>query len=321
MNKIFNLFSCCILVKGHRKSIIIDTQRNESYYIPNDLYNIINNNPAILTSTENKIISEYLHFLLTNELGFLLKKNENFPVINLKWESPSLITNAILEFENFKNYNIKKATDELSELGCKNILIKIYKNHDINTINRLFLCFKNKGFKSIDILISHHSLAIEEVFDFINLNPIIRNFILADSKKDELIRTSDDGMSSITLMKQNFNYPKKIEPKVFNLNLKFISESINYNNYLNRKISIDKKGYLKNTPSFKKSFGHVDNTKIKNVILNKEFNKLWSVTKDNVDTCKDCEHRYICPQLVTDKNEINLKPKVCNYDPYIGKWQ
>tara|TARA_B110000879_G_scaffold172232_1_gene223629 strand:- start:797 stop:1039 length:243 start_codon:yes stop_codon:yes gene_type:complete len=74
MNKIFNLFSCCIPVKGYRRSIIIDTQRNESYYIPNDLYRIIKNNPTILTSNNNKVISDYLDFLLKNELGFYLRR-------------------------------------------------------------------------------------------------------------------------------------------------------------------------------------------------------------------------------------------------------
>ena len=321
MNKIFNLFSCCIPVKGYRRSIIIDTQRNESYYIPNDLYNIIKNNPKILTNNNDKVISDYLDFLLKNELGFLFIKSKKFPAIELKCESASLITNAIVEFQNFNNYNIKKATDELSELGCKNILIKIYKNHGINTINRLFLNFKNKGFKSIDILISHHSLAIEEVSNFIHSNPIIRSFILADSKKDELIQVSNDGMSSIVLVQKNINELKKIDSSIFNLNLKYISESVNFNNHLNKKVSIDKEGCLKNMPSFKENFGHIDKTKIKDVISNKEFNKLWLITKDKVNICKDCEHRYICPQLITDKEYIKSKPKICNYNPYLAKWQ
>jgi SPASM domain peptide maturase of grasp-with-spasm system len=321
MNKIFNLFSCCIPVKGYRRSIIIDTQRNESYYIPNDLYRIIKNNPTILTSNNNKVISDYLDFLLKNELGFLFKKSKNFPAIELKWESPSFVTNSIVEFQNFNNYNIKKATDQLSELRCKNILIKIYNNHDIKVINRLFLNFKNKGFKSIDILISHHSLTIEEVSNFIYSNPIIRNFTLVDSKKDELIQMSSDGMSSIVLVQKNINELKKIDSSIFNLNLRFIIESVNFNNHLNKKVSIDKKGYLKNIPSFKENFGHIDTTKIKDVISNKEFNKLWLITKDKVNICKDCEHRYICPQLITDKEDIKSKPKVCNYNPYLAKWQ
>lgn len=51
---------------------------------------------------------------------------------------------------------------------------------------------------------------------------------------------------------------------------------------------------------------------------------LWNITKDQIEVCKNCEFRYICPD-----NRIPLKRKEndyyhqtdCNYDPYKNKWK
>ncbi len=323
MNKIFNLFACCILIKGYRRSLIVDTQRFDTYYIPNDLFDILNNNTEVLTSNnKDNIAQEYLDFLLDNELGFLFDRKDCFPDINLKWESPFPITNAILEIENFENYNLSNAINQLNEVRCENILIKLYGKLNLDDVKSVIGLIKNKLFKNVDILISHNAISLDEVIEFVRLTPIIRRFTLTNSKENKLIQSSEDGMSTINCIKTDGKTSKflKNDPSFFNLNVRFISESVNFNNYLNKKISIDKLGYLKNIPSFKENFGHIDTTKILNVITTKEFTKFWNITKDNVEICKDCEHRYICPQFITTSDRVKLKPSICSYDPYTAKW-
>lgn len=76
------------------------------------------------------------------------------------------------------------------------------------------------------------------------------------------------------------------------------------------------------------SFGNIHNTSLENVIKNPEFKKYWNITKDHIETCKDCEFRYICTdcRAFTDKthNKDGLdtsKPLKCGYDPYTNKWE
>jgi radical SAM protein with 4Fe4S-binding SPASM domain len=55
-----------------------------------------------------------------------------------------------------------------------------------------------------------------------------------------------------------------------------------------------------------------------------KFEPYWTLTKDRIETCRDCELRYIC----FDCREISFREStrmyypnpLCKYDPYEGKW-
>lgn len=49
----------------------------------------------------------------------------------------------------------------------------------------------------------------------------------------------------------------------------------------------------------------------------------WARSKDDVDTCRDCEFRYACPNSYTfrvDPDRVGSAPSNCLYDPYAGAW-
>jgi radical SAM protein with 4Fe4S-binding SPASM domain len=55
-----------------------------------------------------------------------------------------------------------------------------------------------------------------------------------------------------------------------------------------------------------------------------DFKKYWSITKDQINVCKDCEFRYICTDCrayTTNIDNDYSKPLKCSYDPYKGKWE
>ena len=75
----------------------------------------------------------------------------------------------------------------------------------------------------------------------------------------------------------------------------------------------------------RKVFGniHNDNFNLLKIIKTNDFRKFWTVKKDDVDVCKDCEFRYICLDCrayLSDPNNIYSKPQKCNYDPYNNIW-
>jgi radical SAM protein with 4Fe4S-binding SPASM domain len=73
-----------------------------------------------------------------------------------------------------------------------------------------------------------------------------------------------------------------------------------------------------------RSFGNIKNTTLMQVIENEDFKKLWYISKDKIDVCKDCEFRHICTDcrcFIKDPNNIYSQPAKCPYNPYICKWQ
>lgn len=109
----------------------------------------------------------------------------------------------------------------------------------------------------------------------------------------------------------------------FTPNMSTYSESLSFNSCLNKKISIDEDGWIKNCPSMKDKFGNISDTTLEQAIEMQGFKSLWDTTKDKVHVCKDCEYRYICTDCrayVEDPDDILSKPLKCGYNPYTGEW-
>ena len=52
-----------------------------------------------------------------------------------------------------------------------------------------------------------------------------------------------------------------------------------------------------NAPETEELFGNITRLKLKEleaVVDSEQFQKYWSVNKDVIDECKDCELRYMC---------------------------
>ena len=77
------------------------------------------------------------------------------------------------------------------------------------------------------------------------------------------------------------------------------------------------------------SFGNIKTTSLEKALEHSHFKKYWNLTKDSIETCKDCEFRNICTdcRAYTERNYMNKegldisKPLKCGYDPYTGKWE
>lgn len=328
------LFANCIPVKGSRRSTICDLQRNQYFLIPNDLYYIlgqIKENKLLEIYAKYEKINEetldsYFNFILDNELGFIDTNPKLFPNLNLDWKVPSKITNSIIEINsNFVELKVyKQLIDDLSSLNCGcvqlrcfsaielNIIIKLLKLFDDNRINEIRfylkydeeidLYFKNKA----DVLSKVSSITFFDCKDNYtqNNNDIRFNFL----KNKDLDNDSCGNICHYT----------------FNTNIYQFTESQEYNSCLNRKISVDKFGYIKNCPSQKINFGNIFEKSIIEIINDEHFKKLWSIKKDDIKICKDCEFRYICTDcriFIENDNDVLSKPSKCNYNPYNATWE
>ena len=132
----------------------------------------------------------------------------------------------------------------------------------------------------------------------------------------KIICVKDNITSSNDCGNIDFNY--------FFSNIYFFSESQYYNSCLNRKISIDINGEIRNCPSIKKSYGNIRDLSLNEVVNKAEFRVYWTMNKDQIEVCKDCEFRYACSDcraFIKDPANIYSKPEKCSYNPYNAKWE
>lgn len=71
--------------------------------------------------------------------------------------------------------------------------------------------------------------------------------------------------------------------------------------------------------------GNVLERGLRDIVYDNALQKLWRLTKDQVEVCPDCEYRYAChdcrPLALAQGGNLYAKPPRCLYDPYRGKWQ
>lgn len=119
-----------------------------------------------------------------------------------------------------------------------------------------------------------------------------------------------------------------ISSDYFTMNIPTFTESHHHNSCLNRKISIDVNGDIKNCPSMPESYGNIKDTTLEEAINKPGFKKYWNITKDDIEVCRDCEFRYICTdcRAYTERTKFSdegldlSKPLKCGYNPYTNEW-
>jgi len=331
------MYSCCIPVKGESRSIICDIQRQKYHFIPNSMYEVLTNYKGdSIAEIQNRykneydeIIHEYFDFLHENEYIFFTDTPERFPEMDLHWEEPTELTNAIIDigFNNSK-INVKDIINQLSDLGCEHVQIRSFVGKPLSYFIELLNFIGTKRILSVELIIKYQiDFTIEELLSLCNKYPRVYSITVHTAPKTTLINSSSKGMGHVFLVEQKVDSSKHcgiISPEYFTINIKSFTESKKFNSCLNKKISIDSNGDIKNCPSMQESFGNILRTSLKKALNTNGFKKYWELTKDDITTCKQCEFRYICTDcraFIEDPIDKVSKPLKCGYDPKTMEWQ
>lgn len=336
------IFECCRIVKGFTKSLVYDLQRGTNRFVPNDLAELLLSHHtktieeicSSYPSEHHNVILENISMLIAEDYLFLTDTPERFPSLSLQWDEPCVISNAIIEYGNWANgLTLDGILTELLSLGCKHLELRIYLSIPFSNLLSLIRKIHDKDFASID-LISRTPInfkldrLIEESQEISQLR-----ILLFDAEKDMTINNDKSEIGKIVLKKKSLEnrfHCGIIGPNNFVVNVKMFTESIQYNSCLNRKISIDTEGNIKNCPSMTESYGNIEDTTLTEAKGSNDFTKYWNISKDKITACKDCEFRYMChdcraytenPDDTSGLKKANLsKPLKCGYDPYSGEW-
>lgn len=335
----FNLFSNVLIVKGKTRIILADLQRCTSELLPLEFYEIINELKSIsignlMNSYDEKsqeFINQYIKFLIENEYGFITQNNldENFPPISYEFRDPSIVSNMVIEVEDFSILDVIK--NSIENLAIKHLVI--YSNRHLYKTD--FMKIENIFSKSIllgiEIFSPYHDIIDSNFVQELHSETTrIYNLIFYNCKRSPF-KVKDEFRFIVNFVKEDIKMTScgKVDLKYFNTNLPKVLEAINHNSCLHKKIGIDINGNIKNCPSMPQSFGNIKDTTLEEALAHKDFKKYWNLTKDEIEVCKDCEFRYICTDCRayterTHKNKQGLdisKPLKCGYNPYTGEWQ
>ena len=335
-NNYLYLFSDCFLVKGHTRTMICDVSRKKMFFINNPYYDVLlelkhTKIGEFVSSLEGeddlKEFEKFIIHLLNNELVVVVSDIERFPPIEIQWDSPYKVANAIIDIRE-KEQPFKKIFQQLDNLLCPQIQIRSYVYLTPEKIEAILKSYNEiANFRHIQILLAYNeSIDVNELKALTNKFYMISLVIhsVSENKIDELNKQRNSYITFIEQTIDSCNSCGIINKNSLGLStLEYFIENIKYNGCLNRKISIDENGEIKNCPSITTSYGNINDESLEKVIEFSSFRKLWDINKDNIKTCQDCEYRYVCTDCrayLEDQNDIYSKPLKCSYDPYTGQW-
>lgn len=334
-NNFFVLYADCLLVKGYTRTMICDMSNREMFFIDNSYYQLIQELKSkkiseILKELDEEEHLEFQNFIdqmMENNLATFVENPDLFPPIEEEWDSPFKISNAIIDIRH-KKHNYREIFKQLNDdLLCPYVQIRSYVELLPDELRSILSEYdKISEFRHIEIILKY-----PDIFDRNGYLDVLSDFkmiSLTFHSSGARIREYKNFHPRVSFLKQPFNSCEScgvINKKSMCLSsLSNFFENKNHNSCLNRKISIDESGKIKNCPSMKKDYGDYDNSSLEKVLTDKDFTKLWHINKDQIKVCKDCEFRYICSDCrsyLTDPTDMYSKPLKCNYNPYSGKWE
>jgi len=244
----------------------------------------------------------------------------------LDWKHYADISNAIIDTAEYSNHNYQLIFDQLDELGCEHIQLRFFDSCSFESLLAILPLLDGTGILSIDLLTKYNpQIANHDYRRLLYLFPRITQWLVHSAPQNETLDHSDPCFEMVPLIcttqiLNSESHCGAIHPGYFTINIETFTEAHQSNSCLNKKISIDKYGDIKNCPSMKKSYGKVGKVRLDEIIRNSTLKENWAIHKDQVSVCQDCEFRYICTdcRAYTEKEDVLGKPLKCNYNPYEG---
>lgn len=310
-----------VIAKGYLRSVLYDLTREDYEYIPNDLADILTEGTRLNTADQ-----EHLTWLLEKE--YILEIPEqvqgNLQPMNLEWEYPASILNLTV------SSNILKTKQEfiIELIRSCNIPSIAILDPNMNKEVQSFI----KALELTSVQVVEWLTNFNEKIDYqkyTNEFQKLKSIITYNSKK-ESHHYGNDGFGNVVHKTNSFEERTlfKQHPSYFNVNTELVTESHQFHTYFNRRLHISGNGEIHQSPYSKESFGSVSKCQtteeLKEILKTEKFRNFWKVTKDQIDICKDCEHRYMCVdnrEPKSRKNNTWYHETECNYNPYIAQWE
>ena len=337
-NKKFKFNPNAFVVSGASRSLLCDLERNAYSLVPNAMAKIILDEECeticsvvdkyCKSNSEEEIVAEYFASLIEKDLIFFTDNPQYYKKLSLEWDVPAEVTNAIIDLNNSNNYDYIQAIGQLPKLGCRNIQIRSYTSFLTQQVSDVLDSLNTSIVESVQFIIPYRDgVEVQKLIALIEKYPRIRFIQLYDAPFDSEIYSDNIGSVLMISMKGSLSSQLccgVVSRHYFSIAIPTFTESQHHNTCLNRKISIDTHGNIKNCPSLPESYGNIRDTTLREALEKPGFKKYWNITKDQIEVCRDCEFRYICTDCrayIEDPENIHSKPLKCGYNPYTCEWE
>jgi SPASM domain peptide maturase of grasp-with-spasm system len=340
-----NLYADCFAVRGACKSAIYDLTRHEIVRFPTAFLDVLEASQndsvgSVLSRAEDEqskeSMLEFFELLIQKEFINLSGNPTIWPGIRESWDSPCQIQNAIIDVKD-QAHDFGSIFGQLDKLGCEIVQIRCFTNlHSLDEMQNIVALACHTSIQGIELLLKYDPRYSDEAYiRFMESVPIVSPLTIHSSPVDkELVTTFGCGSESeASIVKRLLLVKDRISSEhhcgvihagnVTPPTTAVFFENRLYNGCLNRKISIDAEGFIKNCPSMKTTFGHHTRASLGEVAMDNRFRSAWHIKKDMIKQCRDCEFRYACTDCrayLQDPRDILSKPLKCGYDPYTGTW-
>jgi|tagenome__1003787_1003787.scaffolds.fasta_scaffold20988901_9 SPASM domain peptide maturase of grasp-with-spasm system len=333
--KVFRLHAHCLPVRGARRSTVCDLQRRDWYPVPNGLHEILTRHRDLTREELHAeygegsvgVIDEYFAFLEGHELGWWTTEPERFPPLDLSWEVPARITNAIVDVGAHSAHDFPAIVAQLEELGCRALQLRVFEPRPLAEVDAMLAATDRSGLRAAEVLLPWDpSFDDETLFAFCGRHPRLLSVFVHGAPERRVASVPYQVVTVVyrTERIDSASHCGEVHPAYFLATLSAFTEAQAYNSCLNRKLSVDEHGEIRNCPALPKSYGNAADTPLHAALEHPEFRDLWAVTKDQVETCRDCEFRYVCTDCrahVERPGDRLSKPAKCAYDPYTATWR
>ena len=320
MGKSYRLSADCIPVRGYQRCTVHDLSRQDVRCVSEFVYNTLINNDII---NEQMLPASDLRELIEHEIIFECPQDAValFPRVQLGYCSPFKIESCIVEIDNDIDFDCEQLIAEISTVGCKQLQIWAYDTVGGDIITSVLEHVAGKNILNTDLILKFDSI---DVHGIISSFPFISSIVAYGAENMQVEEVAGCTIIHTPEPFAGCQQCGNVAPNQFVCNREFFFLSASQNTCLYRKLSIDCEGYIRNCPASPQHFGRVGEVSLAEAMVHPDFSRLWGITKDQVDVCRDCEFRRICPdcRVFTRQPERHTAhPARCTYNPYIARWE
>lgn len=338
------IFNDVIMSKGYSQSVLYDLSEKRLFRVPNSVIefvdilrcNTIGETLKAFSEKERAILISYVKFLIFNKLARLVTDIEQFGKQEQYLQgfkeslmiSTTIIDSAIIDIKATSSYNIQKFIKRLTSFRCTKVLLRFWESN---------MDFFEKAMSSIR---TSNSIVHVDVYLPMEMYTHIVPVITQECKLFNILVFRCD-TSSISFINPDVTDLRKTIYKSTKQSLgptdcgnisfgktaliprkDYVLRNIFVNSCLYKKISVDSDGFVKNCPSMKHHFGHIDSIDLGRVIKDDSFRKYWYITKDKIDVCSVCQYKYSCfdCRAYTENGKLYGRPNKCQFSTLLNKW-
>lgn len=295
----YKIYSHVQLVKGVENSILYDFQKSRVVFINDGLKALIElfNHKSIRRleaefESQKSLFNENIRYLEEKEVLFKTDYPHGFVNVNMEYEVPEHITNAVLDYNG--SYDLDLVFSQLDHFLVKYVELRLHKMSPLEyqEVFRSLNKFLNRGVKALQLVVDYDDKKCVDELLVTDEYPKIIRIIYYNAK------------NSIALLEDSieFCYTRDNLKDIRNTNNDYVSnfiftseyfiEAQNYNPYYYKRVCIDHDGTIKNCLKNVNSFGNIKDGELQRTISSEEFQKLWYAKHDLIEDIKDHELRY-----------------------------